>query len=222
MPGWKQWTRERLASSEFQDLIQNQVVPRFASASARTAEYPAPGKNALSMLDDWPGVVWYYTDTTWLPINPGRVHGKIWRTAGFMSALTANTDTVVGMNASRVSGGFYTQPDTLVVPFDGLYDLEWQGYTSGGGTSITAFNLTRMRAAVADVGIGSAQVQRTSSVIDATGQGVAKSIPLKVGDGLVLIANNQQNNPLVYGNNEQQGCHIAARYIGPLDGAIPL
>jgi hypothetical protein len=66
MPGWKLWSRERLASNELQDLIQNQVVTRFPSASARTAELTAPEEGMFSYLEDVDRLE-FYTGTAWKP-----------------------------------------------------------------------------------------------------------------------------------------------------------
>lgn len=56
--GWKQWVRERLSQTDLQGYIQDQVVMRFPSAAARTAELPAPTQGMVSYLDDagrWEG-----------------------------------------------------------------------------------------------------------------------------------------------------------------------
>lgn len=73
--GWKQWTRERLSSTELQSYLQDQAVLRFASASARSAQLAAPAEGMVSTLDDTNEVArWDPTRVTggaWVPIaNP--------------------------------------------------------------------------------------------------------------------------------------------------------
>lgn len=56
--GWKNWTRERLSVPDLQEHIQDQVVMRFASGSARGAQLPAPEEGMVCYLEDvnrWEG-----------------------------------------------------------------------------------------------------------------------------------------------------------------------
>lgn len=51
----KDWTRERVASSEFQALVQDQVVAQFPHENARASAIEDPVAGMVSWLDD-PGV----------------------------------------------------------------------------------------------------------------------------------------------------------------------
>jgi len=57
----------RAAGIGVTDSARRQSVRRFANAAARTADASvlAPALNSLSILDDSPGVVYYYTGTAW-------------------------------------------------------------------------------------------------------------------------------------------------------------
>lgn len=63
--GWKAWTRERLSRTDLQGYIQDQVVARFASASARASQLTAPGFNQVSVRDDVPGSIEWWTGGAW-------------------------------------------------------------------------------------------------------------------------------------------------------------
>lgn len=69
--GWRKWTRERVSADYFQRFIQDQVVMRFASASARDS--------AMATADLSDGMVAYLEDTDrhWT-----REGGAYWRPLG--------------------------------------------------------------------------------------------------------------------------------------------
>lgn len=50
---------------------QNQMVLHYASDLVRSVATITPQINSLSMLDDTPGVTWYWTGTQWLPVTNG-------------------------------------------------------------------------------------------------------------------------------------------------------
>jgi len=69
MAGWKQWTRERLTSSQLQQYLQDQVVARFTSAAQRSAQIVAPTLNMVSVRDDAPGRLEVWDGDSWESID---------------------------------------------------------------------------------------------------------------------------------------------------------
>lgn len=166
------------------------------------------------------GVTWSWTGTEWAAIT--LVRGKLWRTQGFSGGLANNTEYVVTMGASRVSGGFTTVPDALNIPYDGLYDLDWQGYVSGGVVGIVNFWVRRTHPGVADNIVGSAALNKTYAGVDSQGASTNKNVPLRAGNTLRLIVYQYAGPLTFYGTNEITGCSLTATYTGPLNGAAPV
>jgi hypothetical protein len=101
--GRKIWTQETLAVADLQDYLQDQVVPRFASAAARSAAIPTPTEGMFSTLDD--------TDMTY------RHDGTRWR------KIAGPTEQVVsnfygGQQAATVaaSTNVWTRIGTVAIP----------------------------------------------------------------------------------------------------------
>jgi hypothetical protein len=219
--GRKVWANEVLSQPDLQGYLQDQVVMVFANVAARSAAIPAPTEGMHSYQLDVHRPE-FYNGTAWVPTQYGQVRGKIWRTAGFGSTLVNATETIVGMGASRVSGGFSTVPDALVVPYDGRYDLDWQGYLVGGATANVNFWFRRTRAGVADATVAAGLLPKTSTSTDAQMPFGARDIALKAADQLRLIS-YQYNGPVAYyGTTEVTGCVMTATYSGPLNGMTPI
>jgi hypothetical protein len=227
--GRKVWTREVLASADVNELLMDQTVPRFPSASARAVDYPAPDPNALSMLDTALGRVDYWHPTggpngasgAWLPLNYGASRGKIWRTVGG-GALTQAVEAVCTMQGSRVSGGFtFDGADSLVVPFDGRLDLDVLSYITNPGAGNVAVWVRRVRSGVANSIVGQHMIYKPYSTIDVQQSVGLPGVPLKTGDKLSLGFYAYTTNLAFYGAQELIGCSLTATYAGPLNGATP-
>lgn len=230
--GRKTWTNEVLSQPDLQGYLQDQVVMVFANAAARAAAIPAPteGMHSYQLDTHRPE---FYNGTAWLPTQYGQVRGKMWRNAGFSGFLTTSTTYTVPMQASRVSGGFtFGGGDNLagassylVVPYDGLYDVHYGGYLSGGATSVFGQLVTRHRTSVADATIAASQAYKASASIDHIEDFYAAGLPLKAGDQIFeqfLTYTNSGGNLSFYGNGEVNGCHLTITYAGPLAGATAL
>jgi hypothetical protein len=89
----------RAAGIGVTDSARRQSVRRFANAAARTTDAGvlAPQLNSLSILDDQPGIIWYYTGSTWVQ-----------QVASFDSQ-------VIGTAFLQLSGAFTTQRMTRVL-----------------------------------------------------------------------------------------------------------
>lgn len=123
------------------DAGRRQSVRRYASAAARTADATlAPALNSLSILDDSPGVVWYWTGSAW--------------------AQTASSfdSQVIGTAFLQLSGAFTTQRMTRVLKklsattdglgsFDVLTAADLSGKAGVLGVQFTATDPTQVGAA---------------------------------------------------------------------------
>ncbi len=230
--GRKVWTNEVLSQPDLQGYLQDQVVAVFANAAARSAAIPAPseGMHTYQLDVHRPEV---YNGTAWIPAQYGQVRGKMWRTAGFSGAMTTGTAYTIPMQSARLSGGFtWGGGDTsagassyLTLPFDGLYDLDMQGYASGGYTGQGTVQVVRQRASVADVVVAVAHYGKTTTTQDITDPSHVAALPLKAADKLILqmVQNtNSGGTATYYGGSEPLGCNLAATYAGPLAGATAL
>lgn len=61
---------EEALASDVNSLLMAQTVARFATAAARTSALTAPVLNQLSILDNRPGVVQYWTGSVWADVSP--------------------------------------------------------------------------------------------------------------------------------------------------------
>jgi hypothetical protein len=170
---------------------------------------------------------------TWVPVQYGMVRGKAWRTAGFSGAKTVSTIYGIGLTVARLSGGFtWGGGDNaggtlsyLVIPFDGLYDLGYQSYDTGGAAAVGATLINRQRASVADVIVALGHYYKASGAVDHISPFHTDGVPLKAGDKLFLQTVDYTNSGgtlTYYGTSEPNGCFVAATYAGPLNGATPL
>lgn len=89
----------RAAGVGVTDTARRQSVRRFANAAARTSDAAvlAPQLNSLSILDDQPGIIWYYTGSAWAQ-----------EVASFDSQM-------IGTAFLQLSGAFTTQRMTRVL-----------------------------------------------------------------------------------------------------------
>jgi hypothetical protein len=117
VPGWKLWTRERLSSFELQHLIQDQVVMRFASASARTAALTAPEQGMLTYLEDvhrvelYDGAAWKPWTAAWAQTGGAGFAAGVSPPAGQAFTIQA-WSAIVNTNA----GGDVTIPYPAAFP----------------------------------------------------------------------------------------------------------
>lgn len=95
MAGWKAWTRQVLSITDMQEYLQDQVVQRYASRAARTADGPA-------VLED--GMMSYLIDERLLE----QVAAGAWRSPGPLGVVHYASQTAVGSSASttpaRITG----------------------------------------------------------------------------------------------------------------------
>jgi hypothetical protein len=70
MAGYKTWAvGEEVLAVDLNSYIQSQAVARFASASTRTAQLPAPVLNQLSSLDTSPGTIEFWNGSGWARLS---------------------------------------------------------------------------------------------------------------------------------------------------------
>lgn len=176
--------------------------------------------------------IWTYDGVNW-QVEYGAVRGKMWRTAGFSGSLTTGTAYGVGHQVARLSGGFAWgggdnssgASSYLTVPLDGLYDLEFQGYVSGGAAAVYATTINRSRTSATDFSIANAFAYKASGSVDHQESSRAEGLALKAGDKLlqyITIYTNSGATLSYYGTTEPGGSHLSATYVGPLNGATAL
>lgn len=101
---------------------QNQMVLHYATDAVRAVSTITPQINSLSMLDDAPGVTYYWTGTQWLPVTNG-----ISRDFG--------SDQMLAMSGPY-AGGVTTQmvrQVSVVTDADGTFDVLSATDLSGAG-----------------------------------------------------------------------------------------
>jgi hypothetical protein len=177
-------------------------------------------------------VTWAWTGTAWQAMTS--VRGKMWRTSSFSGGLTNGTAYGVGMQVSRLVGGFsWGGGDNaagalsyLTIPYDGVYDLEFQTYLSGGAACVggAVVNRHRAGAATVDLNIASGMLYKASGAVDHQEPFRVDMVPFLAGDQVSLQTLTYTNSGATisfYGVNEANGCHLSVTYAGPLNGAIP-
>ena len=60
---------EEALAADANSYLMSQTVARFASAAQRTSQLTAPVLNQLSALDTRPGIVQYWTGSTWVDLT---------------------------------------------------------------------------------------------------------------------------------------------------------
>lgn len=58
-------TAGQIVQSTWGNEIRDRTAQRFTDAAQRAAQWPAPPKGALSVLDDWPGTLHVFDGTHW-------------------------------------------------------------------------------------------------------------------------------------------------------------
>lgn len=118
--GIKNWTSEVLSSGDFDGYVQQQVIPKFASAAARDAAYtsesitPAAGMFCVTVDAH---TLWYHDGTVW-------------------NAFMASEPTSVTPSWNNLSVGSATQVADIQAV--GLKQLRYKGYiTLAGDSSVT-------------------------------------------------------------------------------------
>lgn len=89
--GRKVWGRETLASADLQDYLQDQVVMRYPSASARAAAIPTATEGMASYLDDVNALEVCTvggTPGTWERVRPGDTG---WQNIGLNAPMTVGS-----------------------------------------------------------------------------------------------------------------------------------
>lgn len=72
MAGHKNWAiGEEVVQSDYQGYVADQIVAQYASAAARASGWPTPPAGAVSVLNDHPGVLYYYNGSAWLAMGAG-------------------------------------------------------------------------------------------------------------------------------------------------------
>jgi hypothetical protein len=111
---------------------QNQLVLHYASDAARAVSPVTPQVNSLSMLDDAPGVTYYWTGSQWLPVTNG-------------IARDFGANQMLAMSGAY-AGGVTTQvvrQVSVVTDADGTFDvLSAADLTGAGGVLSCVFQET--------------------------------------------------------------------------------
>lgn len=229
MSGRKVFTREVLSSADVNGLLMGQTVMRFPSSAVRGVDLPNPEANMLSMLDTAPGRIDYWHPTAgvggvgiWLPATAGAVRGKMWRTAGGTAPLGVGVDTLITMQASRVSGGFVFEADGLTLPLDGRYDLDVMTYLTNNATGNVGAWVRRVRSGAANNVTGQHMLFKPYGTIDVQHAIHYNDYAFKAGDRLALTKYAYHAGMGAYGVQEAVGISLTATYVGPLNGATPL
>lgn len=145
--GWKQWTRERLSSTELQQHLQDQVVINYPSASAFSAAVPNGSRKAgmLRFLQDVNRGEWFDSTAAsnagaWRHAFGSRPMAEFgpWDLTGTPSAAAAG----VGMFPAATGGGLKVDPapfstgvnDQLSFPA-GIWLVEWNTQIVGGAVN---------------------------------------------------------------------------------------
>lgn len=196
------------------------TVASLAARDTISTNYPGLLYPDFRVQQTDAGVTWSWTGTEWAART--LVRGKLWRTQSFSGTMANNVEYIVNMGASRVSGGFTTQPDTLVIPYDGQYDLDWQGYLTGNATGVVNWWIRRSHPGVGDAVIATGTLNKTSASFDSQGSFAARGVPLRAGNSLRLIIYQYVGPVAFYGVSETSGCLLTATYTSPLNGALPV
>lgn len=199
--------------------VDGRVITKVGSAAARDA-LGLTG-NLLALRTDTGDYESNYGGE-WSTVAGPLVQAKVWRTTGNGPSLTADVYTTVDFNASRLSGGFTfdNTNNTITVPKSGHYEIRARGYAVGGSGYFFRFRVMRQRASVADREIVAGPTGRK---IDAQDEStlLSDTLPLQVGDKLRLEASFSSSSGTYNGSSEGFGVQLAARYVGPLSGAVP-
>lgn len=164
--------------------------------------------------------VWQWDGAShWLPMTPGACTGKAWYTSGFSGNMTAGTNYAVPFNASRVSGGVTMNSNQMVLPLDGLWDIQIRGYTTGT-TGDPTFYARRIRTSVADLSV--VTLPYTKENANDRMWTAGDVVPLKAGDQLYQWATTNATGMNYYGNSEYGGVMLRATWVAPLNGATPI
>jgi hypothetical protein len=100
-------------AADVNGLYMSQTVPRFASASARTAAIAAPAVNQLSNLDTAKGAPDYYNGSAWVPL--GVAYERFFYNSNTYAIANA-TDFLIASFAMPVSGVIIVQGILQVFP----------------------------------------------------------------------------------------------------------
>ena len=124
---------EVLTATLVNTYLQDQVVARFASASARDAAFGGSGEPTLEegrvcYLDDT-NVLQYYSGSAWIPINSEAV----------ISQIQAKGDLVVGTGSSTISRVAVGANDTILVADSTTASgVAWKAPSVAAANSITS------------------------------------------------------------------------------------
>lgn len=92
------------------DTGKNRIVRHFASSAARALATPLPDLNALSMLDDHPGRIDYYTGVAWAEygqFTPDFGTGQLLALSGTYSTSVKATLMVRQISATTDGSGYF-------------------------------------------------------------------------------------------------------------------
>lgn len=171
-----------------------------------------------------------YDGAAWIPQTP--YMAKLWSVNSFSGALALNTIyQPIALNAGRASSGFTLNLTnaqvngqsaySMALPLDGLYDVRYKSYISGGGGSTVSTWAVRHRTGTSDYNLQQIWDFKNDTS-DRTGAS-SDTYPLKAGDHLWLACQMSAGSGANYfGNGEAFGIMLQARWIGPLNGATPV
>lgn len=170
--GWKQWTRERLSVTDLQEHIQDQVIARFASASARAAQLPAPEEGMVSYLEDvgrWEG----HDGDGWQVLSYGAAPVlRVTRQASPQS-LPTGVFTVIAWDTELEDSHGMMTGSAITCKRSGLYAVTAAVHlvgTSGGNRAVDVLKSTGGAAAVGTgVGHKTTSAQEADIGVEATG-----------------------------------------------------
>lgn len=116
--------------SSWGNEIRDRTAQRFATAAERAAQWTAPPKGALSVLDDNPGIVFIYTGTAWIAAP--------WSLPWGILGIAAITTTTSSANAVPVDIAGATLTFTSVPNRRYLYTLVGHTYVNPAGAGAIA------------------------------------------------------------------------------------
>jgi hypothetical protein len=119
--GWRQWTRETLGIDLLQTFLQDQVVQRYTTASARAAALSTPSQGMVSYTDEAQFVSYYDAAGVWQPLRPQR----------WPIAQARQTSAVTGLALGWATIGFNVTDRDSHVMFSGTRAIVKAGQ---GGT----------------------------------------------------------------------------------------
>lgn len=187
---FKVWSiGEEVLAADFNNYVQSQVVSRFSTAAARTAAITAPVLNQLTMRDDLPGLLEYWSGVSWVTTprrvafaayNPGQSVG-----AGFTTPVTFTGEESDSDNIGAVGS------DTMTIPagLGGVYSLQAYVESTPAATGMSRVEWTATGAKIAGAtmpGGGGGVGAVTLTSVNAFAAGTALKVQIINGNGVSI------------------------------------